>query len=436
MYSVKEILRMEVAPALGCTEPVAIALCSAAAASLLSDTENIKSIEVGLDPNLYKNALAVAIPGTNGKSGLNLAVALGIIIKNPELKLEILSLADDKVLKAAEELVKKGIIKVNLLNDKKGIYIDTKIITDVESSRAIIENYHNNITALYKNGEKIVNDSLLSEVKENKKSIAEMEKWLSSLDLDDLIDLLDDLDEEDYTFIKEGVDTNMALAEYGLKHGPGLGVGLAIERMVRQKLISKDMETDARIYTSSAADARMSGVSLPAMSSAGSGNHGLTAILPIWIVKKYVQVNEKEVYKAIALSHIVTAYIKSFTGRLSAVCGCSIAAGAGASAGIAYLLGGSQKHIGGAIKNVVQDLAGVICDGAKAGCSLKLATAGGSAVRSALLSLQGIIAQSSDGIIGGTAEDTMKNMGKISTEGMIDTDRTILNIMIEKQFNV
>jgi L-cysteine desulfidase len=427
---------MEVAPALGCTEPVAIALCSAAAASLLSDTENIKSIEVGLDPNLYKNALAVAIPGTNGKSGLNLAVALGIIIKNPELKLEILSLADDKVLKAAEELVKKGIIKVNLLNDKKGIYIDTKIITDVESSRAIIENYHNNITALYKNGEKIVNDSLLSEVKENKKSIAEMEKWLSSLDLDDLIDLLDDLDEEDYTFIKEGVDTNMALAEYGLKHGPGLGVGLAIERMVRQKLISKDMETDARIYTSSAADARMSGVSLPAMSSAGSGNHGLTAILPIWIVKKYVQVNEKEVYKAIALSHIVTAYIKSFTGRLSAVCGCSIAAGAGASAGIAYLLGGSQKHIGGAIKNVVQDLAGVICDGAKAGCSLKLATAGGSAVRSALLSLQGIIAQSSDGIIGGTAEDTMKNMGKISTEGMIDTDRTILNIMIEKQFNV
>jgi L-cysteine desulfidase len=196
------------------------------------------------------------------------------------------------------------------------------------------------------------------------------------------------------------------------------------------------METDARIYTSSAADARMSGVSLPAMSSAGSGNHGLTAILPIWIVKKYVQVNEKEVYKAIALSHIVTAYIKSFTGRLSAVCGCSIAAGAGASAGIAYLLGGSQKHIGGAIKNVVQDLAGVICDGAKAGCSLKLATAGGSAVRSALLSLQGIIAQSSDGIIGGTAEDTMKNMGKISTEGMIDTDRTILNIMIEKQFNV
>ncbi|BAI80263.1 conserved hypothetical protein [Deferribacter desulfuricans SSM1] len=436
MYTVKEILRMEVAPALGCTEPVALALCSAAAASLLSDTSNIKSIKVGLDPNLYKNALAVAIPGTNGKSGLHLAIALGIIIKKPELKLEILSLANENILSEAENLVKKSIIEINILNEKKGIYIDTKIITDRENSQAIIENYHNNITALYKNGERIINDYLLTEVKKNKESIAEMEKWLSSLSLDNLIDMLDDLDDEDFVFIKEGVDTNMALAEYGLKHGPGLGVGLAIDRMVRQKLITRDMETDARIYTSAAADARMSGVSLPAMSSAGSGNHGLTAILPIWIVKNYVQVSDKEVYKAIALSHIVTAYIKSFTGRLSAVCGCSIAAGAGAAAGIAYLLGGNQKHIGGAIKNVVQDLAGVICDGAKAGCALKLATAGGSAVRSALLSLQGIIAQSSDGIIGSTTEDTIKSMGKISKEGMIDTDRTILNIMLEKQFNI
>jgi L-cysteine desulfidase len=323
-----------------------------------------------------------------------------------------------------------------LLADKKGIYIDTKIETDKEKSQATIENYHNNITTLVKDGNQIKTHMLLNEIKENKKSIAEMEKWLSSLSLDDLIEMLDDLDDEDFNFIKEGVETNMQLAEYGLKHGPGLGVNLAIERMVWQKLISRDMETDARIYTSAAADARMSGVSLPAMSSAGSGNHGLTAILPIWVVRKYVQAGDKEVYKAIALSHIITAYIKSLTGRLSAVCGCSVAAGAGASAGIAYLMGGSQKYIGGAIKNVVQDLAGVICDGAKAGRSLKLATAGSSAVRSALLALQGITAQPSDGIIGGTAEDTMKNMGKISTEGMIETDRTILNIMIEKQFNL
>jgi L-cysteine desulfidase len=180
----------------------------------------------------------------------------------------------------------------------------------------------------------------------------------------------------------------------------------------------------------------MSGARMPAMSSAGSGNHGLTATLPIWAVKEYVEYqDENEVLKAIALSHIITAYIKAHTGRLTAICGCSIAAGAGATGGITYLMGGNLHHIAGAIKNVIGDLAGVICDGAKAGCSLKLATAAGTAVQSALFSLHGLDVKGTDGIVDVSPEQTMKNVGQLSTEGMIDTDRTILQILIEKKFD-
>jgi len=213
-------------------------------------------------------------------------------------------------------------------------------------------------------------------------------------------------------------------------------VGKTLDRLAREGLVKRDMMLAARILTSSACDARMSGVKLPAMSSAGSGNHGLTAILPIWAVKDYVDgVAESDVLRAVALSHVITAYIKAHTGRLSAVCGCSVAAGAGATAGVTYLLGGNVYHIASAIKNLIVDLAGVICDGAKASCSFKLATAAGTAVQSALFALHGISVAASDGIIGLTPEQTMQNMGQISTEGMIETDRTILRILMDKRFS-
>lgn len=173
---------------------------------------------------------------------------------------------------------------------------------------------------------------------------------------------------------------------------------------------------------------------MPAMSSAGSGNHGLTAILPIWAIKDYVDCDERSVLEAIGLSHLITGFVKAHTGRLSSLCGCSIAAGAGATAGITYLLGGNIHHIAGAIKNLTGDLAGVICDGAKTGCALKLSTAAGTAVQAALFALPGVEVHSSNGIIAGSAEKTMENIGTLSTQGMIEADRTILEIMLEKQF--
>ena len=435
-YSVKDVLRLEVAPALGCTEPVATALGAAAAASILPSKE-IDSIEIWVDPNIYKNGLAVSIPGTGGLVGLDTAAALGALGGDPALKLEVLEPIDDEVVAKAQEFLVAGKVKVNLLPDQRGLYIKTVIRCGSDVTESTIRDLHDNIEKLTLNGSEVTGSPLLSgKTREaSKGGLAELEGWLKGLSLGELLALIDSLDSEDMEFLEEGIRFNMRLAEYGLKHGPGLGVGKTLERLVRQKLIKKDMILAARILTSSAADARMSGVKLPAMTSAGSGNHGLTAILPIQALRDFVESDEKTVLEAMGLSHTITAYIKAYTGRLSALCGCSIAAGAGATAGVTYLLGGDIRHIAGAIKNLIEDLAGVICDGAKAGCALKLSTAAGTAVQAALFSLQGVNVGPMDGIIGVSPEETMQNIGILSMTGMIETDRTILKIMLKKQFS-
>jgi L-cysteine desulfidase len=435
-FSVKDILKLEVSPALGCTEPVAIALGAAAAAELLPD-RTVDSLDVWVDPNIYKNGFAVSIPGTNGLCGLDTAAALGAVGGDPQLKLEVLEPIDATAVETATRLLDAGRVNVHLLEDKKGIYVRTVLKAGHQSAETVIEGMHDNLVYLARNGKALNTQSAGSEAAPRTSSapIRELEAWLKGLRLTQLIALVDALDEEDFAFLEEGVRFNTQLAEYGLKFGSGLGVGKTLERLVRQRLIKRDMIADARIMTSSAADARMGGVKLPAMSSAGSGNHGLTAVLPIVAVEKYLEVSQKTFLEAIALSHLVTAYVKAHTGRLSAICGCSVAAGAGATSGVTYLLGGDANHLAGAIKNLTEDLAGVICDGAKAGCALKLATAAGTAVQAALFSLQGVNVSETDGIIHGTPEKTMKNIGILTTEGMIETDRTILRIMLDKHFS-
>ncbi len=436
VYTVKDVLSMEVAPALGCTEPSAVALSAAAAASLLIG-ELIDTIEVWLDPNIYKNALGVAIPGTRGEYGIELAAALGAFIGDPQLGLEVFQPVDDNALVRAKEFVRGHGVTTHLMEEKKGIYIRTCVGAGTSRAEALVEGSHDNITRLELNGNAVNDNPLVSRSAGTQNMLAGLEEWLSRLSLEELIALLDELDNDDLDFIREGIHFNTALAEYGLKFGPGLGIGCALKRLVGEGLLKKVMILAARIMTSAASDARMAGVKLPAMSSAGSGNHGLTAILPIWAVREYITCDDEErILRAIALSHIITAYVKSHTGRLSAVCGCSVAAGAGAAGGITYLMNGTIHHIAGAITNLIEDLAGVICDGAKAGCSLKLATAAGTAVQSALFALHGIDVKSTDGIVASTPEQTMKNVGELSTKGMIETDRTILQIMIKKRFDI
>jgi len=433
MFTIKEVLSTEVAPALGCTEPVAIALGAAAAAALIGG--EVRRIDVAVDPNIYKNGLAVSIPGTNGLSGLDMAAAIGAVAGDPSLGLQVLDPVDDEAVARARQFITDGLVGVHLLEDRQGLYIHTTVSGDADRAESVIQDSHDHIVALRLNG-RDVGDHPLMVVPGGAPGHdrAALEAWLKTLSLKDLLAMVDDLDEDDFAFLQEGVDQNMRLAEYGLKFGPGLNVGMTLERLVRQRMLCKDMAMAARILASAAADARMAGVKLPAMSSAGSGNHGLTAVLPIRAVKDYIECSEKVFLEAVALSHLLTAYVKTHTGRLSAVCGCSIAAGAGATAGITYLLGGHLKHIAGAITNLTEDLAGVICDGAKAGCSLKLATAAGAAVQAALFALQGVNVLATDGIIGHSPEQTMQNVGTLSTQGMVETDRTILKIMLEKKF--
>ena len=432
-FSIKDILQMEVTPALGCTEPAAIALATAAAASLLKDKE-IDGIELWVDPNIYKNGTAVAIPGTNGMTGLDVAAGVGAFGGDPQRGLEVLDTVDQTSIDKTKALIANQGVQVHLY-EESGLHVKALLSSGSDRAEAEIKDLHNNIVHLSLNGKDITDSELLSKVAGNsgKSAMALLEEWLMDLTLDDIYEMIDEIDEDDLEFLKKGVECNVTLAEHGLKYGSGLGIGKAIERLLKQKLLVKDMATSARILTSAAADARMSGVNLPAMSSAGSGNHGLTAILPIWAIKDFVDHDEETVLRAIGLSHVITAYVKAHTGRLSAVCGCSVAAGAGATAGITYLVGGDVEHMAGAIKNIMEDLAGVICDGAKAGCALKLNTAAGAAVQAALFSLQGINVQDTDGIIGQSTEQTVRNLGTLSHQGMVETDRTILQIMREKE---
>ena len=434
-FTVKDILEMEVILALGCTEPVAIALGAAAAATLLPEKE-FDSIEIWIDPNIYKNGMAVIIPGTGGMQGLDTAAALGAYGGNPGRGLEVLESLDETTLAKAQALLDNNKVTVNL-RDEVGLHVRTKLISGENIAESLIVDLHNNIVSLKLNGEEITDSPLLTvpHSKGGKRTLAELENWLRELTLPEILELTAELDEDDLDFLEVGVNHNLALAEYGLQHGSGLGIGKAIDRLIKQKLMVKDMSSSARRLTSAAADARMGGANLPAMSSAGSGNHGLTAILPIWAIKDYIDHDRETLLRAIGLSHIVTAYVKAHTGRLSAVCGCSIAAGAGATAGITYLVGGDVHHMEGAIKNILEDLAGVICDGAKAGCAIKLNTAAGAAVQAALFSLHGVNVKDTDGIIGNSTQKTIQNMGALSHDGMIQADKTILKIMLEKQIS-
>ncbi len=434
MYSIKDILKIEVAPALGCTEPAAVALCTASARSLIPD-KKIETIDLWVDSNIYKNGLAVAIPGTNGEHGIDLAAALGAICGDPKLKMEVFEPITIEALQQAKKMLAENRVKVMVVSDQGGIYIKSRITAENHVAEAIIEHLHDNLTSLKLDGKEMLNSKTDRAEIEKKHQLQQLENWLKEQSLETLLNLCDSMDEEDLKFVEKGLEMNLKLANYGLKHGCGLGVGKTLERLAVEGLIQRDMVLQAKILTSAASDARMSGVKMTAMSSAGSGNHGLTAILPIWAVKDYLKISDKnQVLKAIAFSHVITAYIKAFTGRLSAVCGCSVAAGAGAAAGLTLLMGGTINHISSAIKNLISDLAGVICDGAKNSCALKLATAAGTAVQSALFALHGVDVKESDGIIAATSEQTLQNVGRLSVDGMIAADQTILQIMIEKQF--
>jgi L-cysteine desulfidase len=433
-YTIQQFLRHQIAPTLGCTEPVAVALGAAAAASLLEDGEPVRELRIRVDPGVFKNGLGVLIPGTGGLRGLELASALGALSGDPAHGLQLLQDVTPEGLAAARALVERNSVQVLLQDDAEALFIQTELRTPRRSCQSIIRDRHDNLVSLTDQGREVPSDLLRPEEEEDKEGgVGGMDRWLRGLSLERILEMPHKLGEEDIAFLRRGAEMNMVLAEYGLAHASGHGVGAGLAALHEADGMEWDMERTAQIWTAAAADARMAGADLPAMSSAGSGNNGLTAVLPLRAVQQSLSSPEEGLWEAACVSHLINALIKAHLGRLSAVCSCSVAAGSGAAAGIARILGGDRETIAASVTNVVEDLAGVLCDGAKPACALKLATAAGCAVRSARLALRGVRIPSSEGIAGDSLEKTLRHLGQLGNMGFSELNRAILHTMLHKE---
>ena len=416
------LIKSGVMPALGCTEPGAVALAAAYAGQVLG--ESPVRVEISVDSNVYKNGMAVGVPGT-GKVGLAIAAALGALISDPSLELSVLCNITPELLQQAGSLI--GENKVDIaLNDHQGLYISAVVFGEKGNARAVIEGKHTNLVLLERDG-KVISHKV---VHANKKSIAPFN--YADVTLSRLISAVEAMPDDSFEFFDETIQMNMAAARIGLNSRLGMAVGANFQDLIEKKVLADDPALYAKVLTAAAADARMSGENIPVMSVAGSGNHGLTAILPVLAVAERMNMARARLLRALAISTLTTIYIKSYTGSLSALCGCAVAAATGASAAIVWMLGGTRDQIDATIKNMIANLTGMICDGGKVGCALKLATAASVAVETALLSINNVLVPTSNGIIFPTADDTIRNLGMVSNPGMLETDKVILDIMLEK----
>ena len=421
--NVVEWIHAGIKPALGCTEPGAVALAAAYAGKELGEGP-VTRIEITVDPNVYKNGVAVGVPGT-GRVGLEIAAALGALIREPSLELSVLRSITPELLTLAEKLLASGNVKVSL-KDRQGLYVGVTVFSGDRYARALLEGGHTHLTHLSCNGE-----SLLQGENESGVSAEVQPEW-DQVTLAGLIDAVVSLSTDELVFFEECICMNTAAARSGMEKRLGMAIGATFQELIRDKLLTDDLINSAKIQTAAAADARMSGENIPVMSVAGSGNHGLTAILPVVSAAERLNIPREKLYRALAVSAVTTLYIKRFTGNLSALCGCAVAAATGACAGIVWMMGGSHAQIAAAVKNMIANLTGMICDGGKVGCALKLSAAAGVAVETALLSMKNVLVPETNGIIFASVDDTIRNLGRVSNPGMLETDKVIIEIMREK----
>ena len=415
------LLKTEVKPAMGCTEPVAVALAFAKAREA-GNHENIDSIKLVVCPNFYKNGLSVGIPHSN-LVGLDMASAIGAVGGNSEDGLKILEGINEKIVKTAEEIVNNKKVKIEIKPTDEKIYIEAIIESEKGKSIAVIRNKHTDFY-LVKN-----NDEILFE-KEYLESDSKVEENpFFNLTIREIIREVESINYKDFDFLLAGIDMNEKISNEGLNRKLGMGVGYSIKNNIEKGILSEDLPTKAMYMTAAAADARMSGITMPVMSSNGSGNNGITAILPIVAYSKMHDIDSERLIKALALSHLINCYIKNFIGRLSAICSCGVSAGTGSSAAITWLMGGTYEQIEGAINNMIGNISGLICDGAKNGCALKLATAASIGAHSSILAFNDSIISPRDGIVGRTVEESIRNLGVVGEKGMRVTDLVILDVM-------
>ncbi len=417
-------LKKEVVPSEGCTEPIAIAYAASIAAEHLKG--EIKEVNIYLSKNVIKNALGVGIPGTGGV-GIEIAAALGISIQKSYKKLTILSNFTEDELKKAKEIVDKNIINIKQKNTYKALYIEVELLAETSKSKVIIEDTHTNVTLIECDDEIIMDNN--SEVSED------LEEDYKLFKIADIYNFAKEADFDDIKFILESAKMNEKVSEEGLKGDYGLQVGSKIIQKGNFNLFSNDASNKIIAASAAASDARMDGCAMPIMTTAGSGNQGIACSIPVAQTARLLDKSEEELARALVLSNLVTIRIKKHMGRLSPLCGAGIAGATGASCGITYLLGGDLENINYCINNMISDLSGMICDGAKETCALKIATGTNAAIQCANLAMNGISATANDGIVAKDVEETIESIETLIQNGFKNVDDTILNIMLEKKKN-
>ncbi len=422
-----EILKKECVVATGCTEPIAVALAAATAREQMdSNEEGLKRIIVTVDGGLFKNATFVGIPGIKER-GVTIAAALGAKGGNPNLGLRILEEIAEEQLVAARQLVSQKKIEILVDEQCSHLYIKIDLFTDKNHIRVITLNRHNNIVLVEK-GKTLSSEAEKARLALN--SSGPQEQVIRKYGLHQLLEFVDNVEIREIGFLDEGIRMSREIAEAGLciENGFGQGIIRAMDRKAEEEsLISR-----VQAFCGAATEARMAGINKPVMTSAGSGNHGLTVFLTNMVVADKLGYSHERLLKAIALSNLITVHIKSYTGTLSAMCGCGVAAGVGAGAGVAYMLGGDERVIYNTMLNMIGSMAGVLCDGGKEGCAYKVALSAGWAVQSALLALEGLHIKAGDGILSDDLHELFENLGSC-TDSMFPANQSIIEIIRKKE---
>lgn len=418
-----ELIHQQVVPAIGCTEPMAVALCVAKATELLGKVP--ERIELRLSANILKNAMGVGIPGT-GMIGLPIAVALGALIGRSELGLEVLRDCDKQAVERGKAYIEENRIFISLeQEDKDKLFINALCTADGHEAEARIKTSHTHFVYLRKD-EEVLNDNDKGNDHEN-----EHESQEPQLTLRKVYDFATETDVEELRFILEAKKLNEAAAASGLKENYGHQLGKTMCSPLGKGIMGESIFSKVLSATSCACDARMAGAMVPVMSNSGSGNQGICATMPVVVFAEENHNTEEELIRALIISNLTAIYIKQSLGTLSALCGCVVAS-TGSSCGITYLMGGNFEQISYSVKNMIANLTGMICDGAKPSCALKLTSGVSTAVMSAMLAMQHRYVTSQEGIIDEDVDKSIHNLTNIGKYGMDETDRFVLDIMTHK----
>lgn len=416
------LVKREVVPAIGCTEPAAVSLCVAKATELLGEVP--EKISLRLSGNIIKNAMGVGIPGT-GMIGLPIAVALGALIGKSEYGLEVLRDVNAEAVEKGKEYIAQERIDIKLCeNAPSNLHIDVTVSANGHIARAVISQAHTHFILLEKDGEVIFKEE------EKEQTEAGSENKDITLDFATVYEFATTAPIDEISFIIEAKDLNKKASEVGCSGQYGHNLGYVM-RISGNKYYGETPVARMISMTSAACDARMGGAPIPVMSNSGSGNQGITATLPVVSFAEDINADEETLIRALTLSHLTSIYIKQSLGRLSALCGCVVAS-TGASSGLVYLMKGNYDQTTYAIKNMVANLAGMLCDGAKPSCAMKISSGVSTAMMSAMLAMNGKFVTSAEGIVHDDIDRTIHNLTSIGREAMMETDRAVLEIMTNK----